>query len=134
GRIADAEGRADEALDTYGEVIAADIRPTRAEAVYRTLLLLDRRGSLDMGKAIPTLAAQAILWRGDKLEADMLAFLADLYFRHGDFREGFATVREAAAYHPEGPSVDAMMEQAQTKFSDLYLNGLADVLSPVDAL
>src|SRR5205823_5636587 len=37
GRLAEAEGRLDEALDAYGQVIAADVRPTRAEAVFRTL-------------------------------------------------------------------------------------------------
>jgi hypothetical protein len=43
GRLAEAEDRIPEAMDTYGQVIAAEVRPTRAEAVYRTLLLLSRK-------------------------------------------------------------------------------------------
>lgn len=134
GRLAEADNRVDEALDTYGEVIAADIRPTRAEAVYRTLLLLDKEGRLDVAKATETLSAEALLWRGDALEADMQKLLAELYFRNKDYRNGFETVQQAATYHPENPAVNAMLAQAQAVFADLYLNGMADDLGDVDAL
>ncbi|HTM78049.1 MAG TPA: hypothetical protein VL133_10520, partial [Devosia sp.] len=81
GRIDEARGRTAEAIDTYGQVIAADIRPTRAEAVYRTLGLLDAAGNLNLEKATQTLAAEAMLWRGNPLEADMQQMLAKFYFR-----------------------------------------------------
>ena len=71
GRIAEGTGSVQEALDTYGQVIASDVRPTRAEAVYRTLLLLKQTGKIDLNKATNTLAAEAMLWRGDPLEVDM---------------------------------------------------------------
>src|SRR5690606_6239293 len=58
GRVAEAEQQIDEALDIYGQVIAADFRPTRAEAVYRTLLLLDQLGQIDLAKATETLSAE----------------------------------------------------------------------------
>ena len=56
--------RFDEALDTYGDVISQDVRPTRAEAIYRTILLLQRMGRLDAQKAIQTLSRESIVWRG----------------------------------------------------------------------
>ncbi|MEO6396264.1 MAG: hypothetical protein ABIO40_10185, partial [Devosia sp.] len=55
GRLAEAEGRSDEAIDAFGQVIAAEIRPTRAEAVYRTLLVLNQTGKIDLVKAAETL-------------------------------------------------------------------------------
>lgn len=134
GRLAEAEGRADEALDTYGQVIAADIRPTRTEAVYRTLALLDKQGQLDVEKATETLSAEVLLWRGDRLEAEMQKLLADLHFRKKDYRNGFETVKQTAAFHPENPAVDAMLAQAQDVFGDLYLNGRADELGDIEAL
>lgn len=134
GRLAEAEGRADEALDTYGQVIAADLRPTRTEAVYRTLALLDKQGQLDIEKATETLSAEVLLWRGDRLEAEMQKLLADLYFRKKDYRNGFETVKQTAAFHPESPAVDAMLAQAQNVFGDLYLNGRADELGDIEAL
>ncbi len=134
GRIDEAGGRTAEAIDTYGQVIAADIRPTRAEAIYRTLGLLDKQGNLDLKKATDTLAAEALLWRGNPLEADMQQMLARLYFRVGAYRQGFETVKQAVANYPESPPVNALRDEAQKVFSDLYLDGLADSLGPVDAL
>jgi hypothetical protein len=134
GRIAELEGREDEALDIYGQVVAADGRPTRAEAVYRTLLLLRKKGTIDLDKATRTLAAEALLWRGGALEADMDMLLAELEFENGDYRGGFETVKQAVAYYPETPGIDGLLEEAQGEFENLFLNGAADRLDPVAAL
>lgn len=134
GRIDELQGRTDEAIDTYGQVIAADIRPTRAEAVYRTLYLLDQAGRLDLAKAAQTLAAEALLWRGSPLEADMQRLLADLYFREGDYRLGFEVVKQAVGTYPDGAATNAMRDAAQAEFSTLFLDGKADSLGPVEAL
>jgi hypothetical protein len=134
GRVDEGHGRLAEAVDTYGQVIAADIRPTRAEAIYRTLYLLNEQGTLDLAKATETLSAEALLWRGNALEANMQAMLADFYFRDGDYRLGFETVQQAVAYYPENPPVNALRDVAQSKFSELFLDGVADSLPPVDAL
>ena len=134
GRIDEGRDRISEAIDTYGQVIAADIRPTRAEAIYRTLRLLDEQGTLDLAKASDTLSAESLLWRGNPLEADMQTMLADFYFRDGQYRSGFETVQQAVANYPESPPVNALRDKAQHMFSELFLNGMADALGPVDAL
>lgn len=134
GRIDEINGRTDEAIDTYGQVIAADIRPTRAEAVYRTLALLDQAGRLDPGKAAQTLAAEALLWRGNPLEADMQRLLAALYFREGDYRQGFEVVKQAVGTYPDGTATNAMRDAAQAEFATLFLDGKADTLGAVEAL
>jgi hypothetical protein len=134
GRVDEAEGRNQEALDTYGQVISSEVRPTRAEAVYRTLLLLDKEGRLDLAKGTETLAAETMLWRGDALEAEMQTLLAQLYFRNGDYRLGFETVKAAVANYPESPSVNALRDQAQAMFADLFLNGVADSIGEIEAL
>lgn len=134
GRIDEGRERVAEALDTYGQVIAADIRPTRAEAVYRTLRLLDQQDMIDLAKATGTLSAEALLWRGNPLEADMQALLADFYFRNGDYRQGFETVQQAVANYPESPPINALRDDAQRVFGELFLDGRADSLAPVDAL
>jgi tetratricopeptide (TPR) repeat protein len=134
GRIAELRGRADEAIDIYGQVIAADVRPTRAEAIFRTLHLLDKAGKLNLQKASQTLGAEALLWRGNPLEADMLNMLADFFFRDGDYRSGFETVQQAVSTYPESPQVNTLRDKAQEVFADLFLNGAADALPPVNAL
>jgi len=134
GRIAEAESRFPEALESYGQVIAADIRPTRAEAVYRTLLVLRETGQIDLAKATDTLSAEAMLWRGNSLEVDMEKLLAELYFEHKDFRLGFEVTREAAAHNAESKPIEMLMQEAQAQFSELFLNGAADQLDDLDAL
>lgn len=134
GRIAELEGHLQDAVDTYGQVIAADVRPTRAEAVYRTLLLLQQTGKADLAKATETLSAEVLTWRGTPLEAEMQKLLAELYFANHDYREGFDAVREAASSFPENVSINALLTDAQVTFEDLYLNGAADTLSDLDAL
>lgn len=133
-RLAELNGATGEALDGYGQVIAADIRPTRAEAVYRTLLILQAEGRMDLAKATATLAAEAMLWRGNRLEADMSKLLAELYFRDHRYREGFEVVKQAVAYYPENDAVNALLGEAQQQFAELYLNGAADRLSELDSL
>jgi hypothetical protein len=134
GRVAELEGHDQDAVDTYGQVIAYDFRPTRAEAVYRTLLLLRKAGKVDLAKATDTLSAEAMMWRGTALEADMQKLLAELYFANHDYRDGFDAVKQAAASFPESESTDTLLAEAQTTFEDLYLNGAADNLSDLDAL
>jgi len=134
GRIDEAMSRDDQALDAYGQVIAADYRPSRAEAIYRTLVVLRKQGRLDEAKATQTLAAESMLWRGGLLEAQMQGLLAELYFEQGQYRLGLETVKQAAAFHKDAAPVSEMSQLAATQFAELYLNGRADALEPVEAL
>ena len=134
GRVAEMLGQTQEALDSYGQVIAADVRPTRAEAVYRTLLVLRQTGKIDLAKATTTLAAEAMLWRGNPLEVDMEKLLAELYFANKDYRLGFETSKEAAAHSHESKPINELIGETETQFSDLFLNGAADQLGDLDAL
>jgi hypothetical protein len=134
GRIAEAQGRTKEALESYGHVIASEVRPTRAEAVYRTLTVLRSTGEIDLAKATETLSAETMLWRGNALEVDMEKLLAELYFEHRDYRQGFEITREAAANNPESKPIEELTHKAEAQFAELFLNGAADRLGDLDAL
>jgi hypothetical protein len=134
GRVAELEGKPDDALDAYGLVVAAEFRPSRAEAVYRTLVVLDETKRIDLTKATETLAAEAMMWRGNRLESDMRGLLADLYFRNKDYRQGFETVKIAAASFPDSAVTDRLLEDAQLRFENLFLDGAADSLDDLSAL
>lgn len=134
GRLAELGGQTEVALEDYGQVITADIRPTRAEAVYRTILMLNEQGRIDLAAATDTLAAEAMLWRGNRLEADMSKLLAELYFRAGLYRDGFQVVQQAVAYYPENKSIAELLDESQKQFISLFLDGAADRLGEVEAL
>jgi hypothetical protein len=134
GRIAEAQGRVTEALESYGQVIASEIRPTRAEAVYRTLLVLRSTGQIDLAKATETLSAETMLWRGNPLEVDMEKLLAELYFAHREYRLAFEITREAATNNPESQPIRQLTQEAEAQFAELFLNGAADRLGDLEAL
>jgi len=134
GRVDELMGEDEQALDTYGQVIAADYRPSRAEAVYRTLAILQKQGRIDVAKATATLSAESMLWRGGELEAQMQKLLAELYFEQGEYRAGFEVAKQASTFHGDSAPANKLAEEAAGQFAELYLNGRADALDPVDAL
>lgn len=134
GRVDELMGNNEQALDTYGQVIAADYRPSRAEAVYRTLAILQQEGRIDVAKATATLSAESMLWRGGELEAQMQKLLAELYFEQGEYRAGFEVAKQASTFHGDSVPANRLAEEAAGEFAELYLNGRADALDPVDAL
>jgi len=133
-RLDELDKRFEEALDTYGSVIATDARPTRAEAILRTILLLEKMNRLEFDKAIDVLSRESIVWRGGVVEAQMLTVLARLQFANKEYRDGFSTVREAAQTKIDSGAFLDLSQRAQDVFADLYINGAADSMENLQAL
>ena len=134
GRLDQLNGRIDEALESYGRVIASDRRMASTEAVLRTIELLDAGGSLDIARAIDTLAVQSTIWRGDRLEIDIVTKLTDLQYRNGDYGDAFVLTREMTNSFEDASLLDPLLARARVEFSGLFLDGQADALDPVAAL
>ncbi|WP_127144716.1 hypothetical protein [Pelagibacterium montanilacus] len=134
GMLDELNGNAAAALESYGRAITADRRPTTAEAVLRTITLLDRMGRLDPERALPAVEVQAALWRGDAIELELVELMTDLQYRTGKYREAFTVTREIAEMFDETTIVPAMVDRARAEFAGLYLDGGADALDPVAAL
>ncbi len=107
GRIDEVDKRYQDALDTYGSVLNMDIRPTHAEAVYRTLLVLEKQGNIDLEKAVETLSIQSLTWRGGDLGADIQELYGRLQFKNFDYRGGFETLQRMQIVHQDTPARDA---------------------------
>ncbi len=133
-RIDEAEGRFDLALEGLGQVISADNRPTKAKAVYYTMLILKRMGRLDSFKGAEALAFEAMIWRGDDLEVKMNGLLGDLYFDTGSFREAFEVSKQVVKTHPTSEAANSLLDKSQAVFANLFLNGEAEQLPPIEAL
>lgn len=134
GRLEQLNGHYPAALESYGRVIVSDRRAASAEAVLRTIELLDEMGQLDVARAIDTLAVQSTIWRGDQLEIDIVTKLTDLQFRHGDYRDAFVLTREMTDGFADDDLLDPLLARARTEFSNLFLDGQADSLDAVAAL
>ncbi|MCD7060001.1 hypothetical protein [Pelagibacterium xiamenense] len=134
GMLDELGGRHTEALESYGRVINIDNRPTTAEAVLRTIKLLDKMERLDVARAVDTLSVQATLWRGDQVELGIIEKLTDLQYRNGNYREALNATRQAAAMYDDTTVIAGLVERARDEFTGLFLDGEADRLDAVSAL
>ncbi|MEZ5839592.1 MAG: hypothetical protein R3D02_03905 [Hyphomicrobiales bacterium] len=133
-RLADASGRTDEALGYYDRVIKTGPRPVAAEAELRKLSQMKRDGVLDADKGIEALESLTAIWRGDQTELKALRLLSQLYVDRGRYREAFTTMRAAMIAAPEDNTSRLVQDDMSTVFADLYLNGKAEGMEPLDAL
>lgn len=134
GRVDEVDGEYADALDTYGGVLNMDIRPTYAEAVYRTLLVLEKQGNIDLDKAVATLSIQSLAWRGGELGANIQELYGRLQFKNQDYRGGFETLERMQVVHQDTPQETRHFELSRQIFENLFLNGEADRLEPIRAL
>ncbi|WP_424982987.1 hypothetical protein [Maritalea sp. S77] len=134
GRVDEVDKRYADALETYGAVLNRDVRPTHAEAVYRTLLVLEKQGNIDLNKAVETLSIQSLTWRGGELGANIQELYGRLQFKNQDYRGGFETLERMQVVHQDTPQETRHFELSKEIFENLFLNGEADRLEPVRAL
>jgi len=133
-RVARLNGDTEIAIGLFEQASLGPHLPTAVRArVMRTemLLELDR---LDPASAAADLEELRFTWRGGEFEFDLLRRLGTLYLRAGNFRDGLSTLRQAATYfrtHPDAPKVTETMVEA---FNALFLEGIADRMSPVSAI
>ncbi len=134
GKILAANGRTDEALEKYGAAIAGNDRKSRALAMFERANLLIEAGDADVTEILADLDRLRFAWRGDDLEYSVLRRLGELQIENQEYRNGLKTLKRAAANFPEHPDAEGLTELMQTTFTDLYLLGEAEAMSPVRSI
>jgi len=134
GRLKELSGDFDGAVGMWEVVQEGPHRPSRAKAaIARTELLLKLK-KISKREAAEELEKLRFAWRGDAFEFNLLRRLGTLYIDIGDYRNGLRTLRQAATHfrdYEEAPDVTQQMTEA---FDSLYLDDVADELSPVTAI
>jgi hypothetical protein len=97
----EAEGAVEPALAAYDIVAAGRDRRARAIAMRRAAELRLATERLDAAGAAAALESTLAAWRGDALEIEGRARLAELRELAGDFRGAFDLLRETAALFPD---------------------------------
>lgn len=112
-RLAEAQGRTDEALAGYDAVAAGRDRRARAIALRRGIELRLSLGLLDAAGAARALEATLFAWRDEAEELAIRLRLAELQRQAGANRAAFALLRETEALFPaEAPRLRAAAAEA----------------------
>lgn len=133
-RLFEALGRADEALEVYDQLLASDHRAILARARFAHANLRHQLGAMSDEELAKELHALRLVWRGDDLELAVLERLGELLIAQGEIAEGLEIWRMAVASFPETERARRVASAMTETFTDLYLDGGADDMDPVEAL
>jgi tetratricopeptide (TPR) repeat protein len=133
-RLLEAEGSADRALPIYDAVARAPLDKLAAPALMHATQIRLYAGKLSPDKAVATLNSLRYRWRGDSTELEVIRALGQLYLAQGRYREALDILRTARQRGSDLPEAVQIADDLQGAFRNLFLNGQADGLEPVQAL
>jgi len=134
GRLAEALGRNDDALQAYRFAGESKNRPAAAQGRLRELALRYRLGDLKGPDVIAELETLTTVWRGDDTEIEALQLLARLYTEAQRYRDAFHVMRTAMKAHPNSEMTRRIQEEAAATFDALFLAGKGDGMPAIEAL
>ncbi|SDR37128.1 hypothetical protein [Pseudovibrio sp. Tun.PSC04-5.I4] len=134
GRIADASGRSQEALDVYDLVVRSNNGPLSAEAQFLSVKLRYRDGLIGARDALSELEGLAASWRGDDTELKTLRLMAQLHSQEGNYRRAFEAMSQAVQSDAGAEITSNIQQEMGSVFATLFLEGKAQALEPVKAL
>ncbi|WP_426956960.1 hypothetical protein [Muricoccus radiodurans] len=112
-RLAEADGRTDDALALLAGLAEGRDRLVRARALRRSVDLRVASGAMDAAAGAAALEAALFAWRGDAEELDARLRLATLKREAGDARGALSLLRETAALFPDrAAAMRAAQEEA----------------------
>ncbi len=134
GRIFAAAGDSESAVELWTRLTKGEDRWAR---IRSELALLDdalARKVTTRAEAIQKLESLRFVWRGDRIELDMLTRLGQLYIEEGDIRNGLTVLKQTASAFPDTAATRDITRIMTQAFSNLYLQGGANALPPLAAL
>jgi tetratricopeptide (TPR) repeat protein len=134
GRLAALQGHMPEALRIYKNIKPDVDRRSYAMAQLSATQILVKNGSLKLTPAIATLEQLRYAWRGDALELDLLETLSTYYTQSRRYREALVSYRQAISYFNSNDRTRTAAVMQDNLFRSLFLDGVADMLTPVQTL
>lgn len=132
--LAAAEGDTGRAIAGYDALSTDAWTPIQARALLAKLNLEVDEDLIDPDEAVEALESLRYRWRGDNVEVEAAAMLGRVYADAGRFDQALATMEGARARYPGSPVARRLGMEMQTLFRDLFLNGRAERMDPLDAL
>ncbi len=134
GRYLEATGRYELAKDVYDLAISQEVRPISTEARLHKISLMIADGTVERADATRQLEGVSMGWRGNHVELETLNVLADLYAETSNFERLFEVMQSASVLNADDKIVEELRNKIDIAFQELFLEGGADALPPIDAL
>ncbi|MBB34596.1 MAG: hypothetical protein CME88_14660 [Hirschia sp.] len=133
-RLAEIKEGPEEAYKRYVGLTRDVSEPVAVQAELYKLDLGVKIGKISPLEAADQLEALRFRWRGDDVEMQTVGILADQYMRLGRFREALMLAQSAALREPDARGARELRLRLMEYFRQLYLEGEADRLDPIQAL
>jgi len=133
-RLLDASGQPDQALPVYEQAANSAYGGVAAPALLRATEIKLSRGKMPLADAVQTMDSLRFRWRGDSTELETIRALGKIYLGRGRYRDALEALRSAGRRMPDLPAAVQVQADLSTAFKNLFLDGLADGLEPIQAL
>ncbi len=134
GIVEHREGAHEEAQTAFKKAIRVGYRPNLVEARLARTEALHDAGEIDLDQAIEELEKLRFAWRSGDFELRVLRRLGHYYRKKKDFRNSLGIFRQATTFFPDAVDTDEIARDMNLVFRELFLDGVADELSPITAL
>ncbi|MEM7619004.1 MAG: hypothetical protein AAF228_00895 [Pseudomonadota bacterium] len=134
GRYLQLIGRTQQALELYERIMQGDVGKYFVEAQYHRIKLKLDLKLINIAQAITEFERLSVVWRGDETELKTLKQLARLYVRQEKYRPAFQIMKNTLISFPAENQALEIQDEMKSVFSDLFLYGKGENMTPVSAL
>jgi len=135
GKISAETGQTEAAIKIWSELVKdPSDRFVRSRAEFSLVNILMKEGRITPQEGLRRLDNLRIVWRGDNFELLLLQQVARMHIDQKNYLRGLKTYKEIVTVFPSGPEATEAFQAMAVTFNDLFLNGKADELPPLDAL
>ena len=133
-RLIEAQGMPDKALPIYDAVARAPSDRLATPAILHATQIRLYAGKISPDRAAQTLNTLRFRWRGDATELEVIRALGGLYLAQGRYREALDTLKLGKSRGGDSAEAVQISNDLAGAFRQLFLEGGADGLEPVQAL
>jgi len=133
-RLAAASGNTAAALRELDILSTSAIPEIEALALLELYKIRIENDLISPTEAVEGLEMLRLRWRGDTTEMETMNLLAQLYVREGQYSEGLRLMQNARAQFPDTRAARRAGQEMSRIFNDLFLDGAADRMDPIEAV
>ena len=133
-RVFEAKGEKVRARRMFEAIAKAPYDRIATPALLHATELGYAKGQINAQKTAETLNQLRYRWRGDGVELEVIRSLGRLYLDQGRYREALDALSSAGRQMPDRPEAIALRNDLSNAFRQLFLQGLADGMQPIQAV